>query len=209
MKCVDWAACGRQWVNANLGSVGLLIPVFDETNLLVRVDPRISPGVLCRTETFDKALAAITDQVRAGYTSGIEGMLYCLYVVEEGHAVPVYIGIVQALGHTGNLSTLFTNSRKKPRFDDYDGYHIGDLSTQVIPGYAKKKRYKRAWAKRMFLNAPSMKPKLRTQVYFWGTAWTSAHASAVGGLGHTSLALEEMIVIEACRAAYPGQLLNR
>jgi hypothetical protein len=209
MNASDWANCGRQWANKHLQTNDSPIPVFQQAGPVVKVDTRIKPGVLCRTQVFNKTLADITDQVRAGFKSGIEGMLYCLYVIEHDQPIPLYVGIAKAIGHSGRLSSLFSNPRKKPRFDDYDGYHIGDLSTQVIPGYPKKKAYKKVWAACMFVKSPSMKPELRTPVYFWGKAWCATDISAVRHLGHTSLCLEEMILIEAMRAAYPGRLLNR
>ena len=206
---MNWADCGRQWVQSNLASRGSHIPLFDQTELLVRVDTRIKPGVLCRSAQVDRTLADITDAVAAGFNKGVEGMLYCLYIVDLDQTIPFYVGIAKAAGHSGRLSSLFSNARKKPRFDDYDGYHIGDLSTQAVPGYAKKKAYKKAWANRLFTNAPSMKPCLLTPVYFWGKAWTAADVSAVAVLGHTSLPLEERVLIEAFEAAYPGRMLNR
>jgi hypothetical protein len=184
------------------------IPLFETDGLTVKVDRRRAPGVLCRSAQVDDKLASVTDTVVAGFQRGVEGMLYCLYTLESSGPAPVYIGIAMATGHSARLSSLFRSARKKPRFDDYDGYHIGDLSTQVIPGYAGKKANKKVWADRLFVNAPSMRPELRLPVYFWGKDWSQADKSAIPSLGHTSLLLEERILIDALNAAYPGQLLN-
>lgn len=207
---VNWAGIGTTWVSRNLMSRRTHIPVFNETALVVRVKPvGATPGVLCRHPRFDKELTIITDAVLADFGKGAEGMLYCLYALDNGAPIPMYVGISRATGHTGKLSSLFRNPRKKPRFDDYDGYHIGDLSTQVIPGYAKKKAYKKVWADRMFSNAPNHSPRLRQHIYFWGTAWGATSISAIAHLGHTPLFLEETILVHAFRTGYPGVLLNQ
>ena len=78
----------------------------------------------------------------------------------------------------------------------------------MVPGYAKKKAYKEKWAQRMFSNTFSVKPKLRTPVFFCGKAWSATDISVLRVLGHTSLCLEERVLIESLEAAYPGQLLN-
>lgn len=220
---MNWKNCGRRWVKKQLTEQESRIPLFATDHLTVRVNNRPAPGVLCRSDMMDDALADITDRVVDGWKQDVEGMLYCLYILQgangktakserseqNSEAIPIYVGIAKAQGHTGNLSSLFRSSRKKPRFDDYDGYHIGDLSTQVVPGCAKPKGYKKRWSDRMFVNAPSTTPKLRTAVYFWGKPWSNKDISAVSSLGHTSLLLEERILIDALNAAYPEQLLNR
>ena len=205
MTAKDWMLAASAWISANLQNH---IPIFETTGLAVKVRPFGGAGVLCRTGMFDAELAVITDAVRSGHSAGTEGMLYCLYVLDQGNPVPVYVGIAGATGRSGRLSVLFSNSRKKPRFDDYDGHHIGDLSTQVVPGYAKPKACKKTWADRLFTKAPSANPHLRTPVYFWGKAWSVADASVVPCFGHTLLALEEHLLIHAFRTALPGQLLN-
>jgi len=205
---MDWASCGSQWVNNHLVQSNVHIPLFKTDGLTVEVDRRIAPGVLCRSAQVDDKLSSITDTVVAGFQRGVEGMLYCLYTLDSNGPAPVYVGIARAAGHSGRLSSLFRSPRKKPRFDDYDGYHIGDLSTQVIPGYVRKKAYKKVWADRLFANAPSMRPELRLPVYFWGKYWSQGDISAIPSLGHTSLLLEERILIEALNAAFPGKLLN-
>lgn len=208
MNKSDWTQASSQWLAGNLPRGRPHIPVFDSDGLAVKVRQLGNAGVLCRSGRFDNELATITDAVRAGFTSGVEGMLYCLYVLEEEQTAPVYVGIASANGKAGNLSSLFASVRKKPRFDDYDGYHIGDLSTQVVPGYVKPKAYKKVWADRLFANAPSMKPLLRTPVYFWGKAWDATDTSVAACLRHTPLFLEEHLLVHAFRTAFPGKLLN-
>ncbi len=208
MTQTDWIQTAHTWLAGNLPSGTSDIPVFDCNGLVVNVRPLAQTAVLCRSTRLDQALAAITDVVRADYGSGVEGMLYCLYVREGEHPVPVYVGIARAIGQSGAPSAFFANARRKPRFDDYDGYHIGDLSTQVVPGHAKPKAYKKVWADRLFSNAPSMTPLLRTPVYFWGKAWTPSDVSAATCLGHTPLFVEESLLTHAFRAAFLRKLLN-
>jgi len=207
----DWSLAARSWVGENLQKHTQHIPVFESEGLVVKINKRKAGGhgVLSRTNLFDEELAKITDTVRLDYGKGVDGMLYCLYTIEENEPVPIYVGIARAIGHTGKLSVLFMNSRKKPRFDDYDGYHIGDLSTQIVPGYTKMKACKKVWADHMFSNAPSLNPKLCKEVYFWGKAWSTSDMSVVSNLGHTPLFLEESLLVHAFRTAYPNRLLNR
>ena len=212
MKKNDWIESAHAWLTHNIqGTTREHIPVFDHLGLVVKVNMPSSgkAGVLCRSDRFDRELAEITDSVRTGYEAGVEGMLYCLYVLEDGRPIPIYFGIARSTGQNGTLSSLFRSPRKKPRFDDYDGSHIGDLSTQVVPGHAKKKAYKKIWADQMFSNAPHRHPRLRTPVYFWGKAWQAGDPSVVTYLGHAPLLLEEQLLIHAFRIACPGRLLNR
>jgi len=207
----DWRKAADRWLEHHIGEGRDHHALFDSDKLVVRIHGTTpsKPGVLARTAEVDADLAAITDRVRDGYQAGVEGMLYALYTLEGGKPVPIYVGIARAIGKTGGLSSLFTSSRKKPRFDDYDGYHIGDLSTQVVPGYAKPKAYKRIWADQMFTNAPDPAPTLRTEVYFWGSGWKARDGSVVPLLGHTPLHLEELLLIHAFRLRFPDRLMNQ
>jgi hypothetical protein len=207
----DWTEAADRWLELHIGEGRDHHALFDSDKLVVKIHGTTpsKPGVLARTAEVDADLATITDRVRDGYQAGVEGMLYALYTLESGRPVPIYVGIARATGKRGGLSSLFKSTRKKPRFDDYDGYHIGDLSTQVVPGYAKPKAYKRVWAEQMFTNAPDPAPMLRTEVYFWGRAWEAGDSSVLPTLGHTPLHLEEALLIHTFRQRFPGKLMNQ
>jgi hypothetical protein len=207
----------ENWVQNNILSEGSLSPLFKaDKDLYVKIQKigKKKLPVLCRSQDVDDRLSQITDDVRAGFANGTsEGMLYGLFRYEDmNRPIPLYVGIAGSRGKRGQLSTLFESPRKKPRFDDYDGYHIGDLSTVVLQGHPKIKDYKIPWANSFFENYPINQPdqpQLRFSVYFWGIPWNTNSPSIVPDLGHVSLHLEESLLIEIFSTLFPNDITNR
>ena len=207
----------ENWVQNNILTEGSLRPLFKaDKDLFVEIQNigKKQLPILCRSQDVDDRLSQITDEVREGFESGTsEGMLYGLFRYEDRHRpIPLYVGIAGIRGRTGCLSTLFKSPRKKPRFDDYDGYHIGDLSTVVLQGHPQIKDYKIPWAGSFFesypINQPNQ-PKLRFSIYFWGIPWNTNSPSIVPDLGHVSLHLEEALLIEIFSTLFPNDITNR
>ena len=168
--------------------------------------------VLTRTEAIDRILKEETAKVRDDYKSGshaYEGFLYILHVLEAGERVPVCIGISEKIGKKGGLSTLFNSKSKIPRWDYYPQYHIGDLSSVVLPDHTSPVKSKKTWADCLFQDYPSDHPKLKQECYLWVKAWRSDGVSIWKDLGHSDLNLEEAMLIAVCDRLYPSRLLNK
>ena len=187
-------------------------PLFEHCDLVVETMSVGKHRVLKRTAAIDKILTEEAAKVRDDYKSGsdiYEGFLYILHVIEAGERVPVYIGISEKMGKKGALSTLFQGNNKKPRWDYYPQFHIGDLSSVVVPGPSSPVPAKTVWADCLFHEYPSDQPKLKQECYLWVKAWRSDAVSIWKNLGHSALNLEEALLIATCDRLYPSRLLNK
>ena len=167
--------------------------------------------VLERTNDIDRLIMESSRSVMEDFQKGsqeTEGVIYMMYREGDQGMIPLYVGIAEKVGKSGRLSTLFNGKTKKPRWDYYDGYHIGDLSTVVCEGYETAEKGKVNWAKSLFEDFPSKAPVLNFEVKLWFHVWRSDSLSIFSDLGHSSLLLEESLIIEILGRLYPDSLLN-
>ena len=61
----------------------------------------------------------------------------------------------------------------------------------------------------MFMEFPSHTLILKFKPYLWFRPWTTSDVSIVKELGHVSLHLEELILIDILSKAFPEDLLNK
>ncbi|GEM_PF-2414732 len=87
-----------------------------------------------------------------------------------------------------------------PRWDDGEYYHIGGLSSAVIENFPKDKKrtsYK-DWAKELFTDFPTDKPKLNDKVYLWVDLWESGQKGIWEEFAETPLPMQESMLIGLC-----------
>jgi hypothetical protein len=105
-----------------------------------------------------------------------DGIIYIMHTrTTDGIIVPRYIGKSETMGKTSgilsvNLSRLETDTSKFGRWGDNYAYHIGYLSSVVLPGGeidVKPLKY-RLWAEALFETASSERPRLRQPVFSVG-----------------------------------------
>jgi len=87
-----------------------------------------------------------------------DGLIYVMHTQEaDGGVVPCYIGKSETVGKasgvlSANLQRLATDTSKFGRWGDNYAYHIGDLSSIVLPGHnvtVQTEKY-RSWATALF-----------------------------------------------------------
>lgn len=144
-----------------------------------------------------------------------DGLIYMMFLIEEGDVKPLYIGKTESRGRknklSANISKLRTDKGKFARWGDNYQYHIGDLSAASIPGHADKycaDKY-RDWAKSLFASYPNDNPKLKRPVYYWCKAWKKGDEGIWQDFGKTRLTFLEYLMIGVASAAFPELLLNR
>ena len=113
-------------------------------------------------------------------TTGIyDGIIYVMHTRSaDGGVVPFYIGKSETVGKisevlSANLSRLATDTSKFGRWGDNYAYHIGDLSSIVLPGHdatVQTDKY-RSWATALFEGVNTDRPRLRKPAFFWVRAW--------------------------------------
>ena len=92
----------------------------------------------------------------------------------DGGVVPCYIGKSETVGKasgvlSANLQRLATDTSKFGRWGDNYAYHIGDLSSIVLPGHnvtVQTEKY-RSWATALFEGINTDHPRLRQPVFFF------------------------------------------
>jgi hypothetical protein len=146
-----------------------------------------------------------------------DGIIYIMHTRSTGGIiVPRYIGKSETVGKTSgilsvNLSRLDTDTSKFGRWGDTYAYHIGDLSSVVLPGHeivVKPLKY-RLWAEALFENANSERPRLRQTVLLWVRAWRKDDIGVWKEFGPTRLSFLEYLLIGLASALFPGEILNR
>ena len=92
-------------------------------------------------------------------TCQYDGIIYIMHTrCPDGVVVPRYIGKSETVEKTPgilsvNLKGLETNESKFGRWGDSYDYHIGDLSSAVLPGHeiATRRLKYRLWAESLFM----------------------------------------------------------
>jgi hypothetical protein len=134
----------------------------------------------------------------------------------DGGVVPCYIGKSETVGKTSgvlsaNLKRLATDTSKFARWGDNYAYHIGDLSSIVLPGHdsaVQTEKY-RSWATALFESVNTDRPRLRQPVFFWVRAWKREDLGIWTEFGPTRLSFLEYLLIGIASSIFPRELLNR
>lgn len=186
----------------------------------VMIGQRPRRPVLKRSEEMESMVLRVAGQLVADYESPgerqFDGMLYMMGWKKAGRFQPLYVGKAETVGRnddgalSANLRGL-PGSRSRMKFarwgDGYD-YHIGDLSSCVLPGHethSKKQRKYERWATTLFEPGSC---RLYRPTYFWATAWRPTDTAVWKELGPTTLAVTEYLVIGVAGKVSPN-LLNR
>lgn len=132
--------------------------------------------ILKRSPAMDalmrKEVAKVVEDHKAA-TALHDGIIYMMHFKgDDGEVVPCYIGKSETLGKTSgvlsaNLERLATDTSKFGRWGDNYAYHIGDLSSVVLPGHGvevQTAKY-RSWATALFEGVNTDRPRLRRPVF--------------------------------------------
>jgi hypothetical protein len=157
----------------------------------------------------------VVDDHKAG-TGLYDGIVYMMYTRGEVGVVPRYIARAETIGKTSgilsaNLTRLASDTSKFARWGDNYAYHIGDLSSVVLPGHelaVQKEKY-RSWATVLFEEISADRPRLRQPVFFWVKAWRKDDVGIWTEFGPTRLSFLEYLLIGIASSIFPGELLNR
>ena len=133
----------------------------------------------------------------------------------DNQIVPLYIGKAEAIGRgdgnlSANIANLHRDKSKFARWGDNYAYHVGDLSAAILPGHQPQKinpKYME-WGLRLFVAAPTDRPKLKHDVYFWVKAWRKSDISIWHELSPTRLAFLEYLLIGVASTLFAKSLLN-
>jgi len=114
--------------------------------------------------------------------------------------VPCYIGKSETVGKnsgvlSANLVRLATDTSKFGRWGDNYAYHIGDLSSIVLPGHdaaVQTEKY-RSWATALFEDINTDRPRLRQPVFFCIRAWKREDVGIWTEFGPTRLSFLEFL----------------
>lgn len=208
--------------------VGTCVPLFEEDsagNVKTReIGEKPRRPVLQRSQAMESMIVRIAQQLIDDYNNRphgkreFDGMLYIMGWKEDERFLPLYVGKTETLGRKddGGLSENIRGlpkSRSKMKFarwgDNYQ-YHIGDLSSWVLPeghqAHQKKQRKYKLWADTLF--EPKSR-RLKRPTYFWATAWKPTETSVWEELGPTTLAVSEYLVIGLAGKISTKHLLNR
>jgi len=199
-------------------------PLLNTNNNVVSViqkGKKNNYNVLERSKEIDAVIARTVKVVLDSHNNNsddVKGVLYMLFRFEEdgnpnSNKIPLYLGKTSRYGKVNRLNSLFNSLNSKPRWDyaKNGNYHLSGLSSMVCVGYEEKDKDigKMSWAKSMFQEFPSQNPTLKFKPYLWFRPWTTSDVSIVKELGHVSLHLEELILIDILSKAFPEDLLNK
>jgi hypothetical protein len=104
-----------------------------------------------------------------------------------------------------------TDTPKFGRWGDNYAYHVGDLSSVVLPGHdatVQTEKY-RSWARALFVDINTDRPQLRQPVFFWVKAWRKDDVGIWTEFGPTRLSFLEYFLIGIASPVFPQVLLNR
>lgn len=193
------------------------VPLFDDLggNVSTFQYGKDQRWMLKRSLEMEDLVIKEVDKIIKDYTENIneyEGLIYIMYWNENQRIIPLYIGKAEKFGKKDkNLSANI--SHKKGFFArwgyNYD-YHIGDLSAVVCIGHDKEKidpKYIK-WAEKIFIDWPSLYPKLKRQTYFWMQAWRSDNIGIWQEFGVTNLTFLEYLLIGVANSIFSEYLLN-
>lgn len=110
-----------------------------------------------------------------------------------------------------NIKNLGQDTSKFARWGDNDAYHTGGLSAVFLPGHNPSKTIRKYsnWAKALFVDFLSLRPKLKQDVFFWATAWKKTSGGIWEDFGPTRLAFLEHLLIGVAGSVFPELLLKR
>lgn len=189
--------------------------------------------VLQRSDEMERKVVGIARRLVDDYNNHkdnpevereFDGMLYMMgWKESDGTFLPLYVGKTETLGRNGdgrlsaNLDGVNRGGNKGnfARWGDNYEYHIGDLSSFVLPeghkAHKKKQKKYEQWAKTLFEEKSILKqqPKLIRPTFFWGQAWRPTKTSLWEELGPTTLAVSEYLVIGVAGKISPKHFLNR
>jgi hypothetical protein len=176
--------------------------------------------VLIRHGDMEKLILRETDILINDWSQGThqyDGLIYIMHQGgDDGCVVPLYIGKAETFGLGGknlsaNICDLHSRTDKFARWGDNYAYHIGDLSAAALANQPVEKRNPKyiVWASKIFKNAPTERPQLVSDLYFWAKAWKSTDVGIWSDLSPTRLAFLEYLLIGVASTAFSGSLLNR
>lgn len=175
--------------------------------------------VLRRSTQMEQMIRSETDKLVDDWKSEkdeFDGLIYMMFLRDVGKVLPLYIGKAETIGKgnrnlSANIKNLHRDHSKFARWGDNYAYHIGDLSAVVIPGHAPSKVNRKYldWAKALFVEFPTLRPKLKKEVYFWATAWKKTTIGIWEEFGSTRLTFLEYLMIGVSSSVFPESLLNR
>ena len=89
-------------------------------------------------------------------------------------------------------------------------YHVGDLSAAALTNQPIEKRNPKyiEWAAKIFKSAPTERPQLAFDLYFWAKAWKSTDVGIWAELSPTRLAFLEYLLIGVASTTFSDLLLN-
>ena len=149
-------------------------------------------------------------------THQYDGLIYIMHRQgDDGSVLPLYIGKAETFGRgdgnlSANLRDLHKRKDKFARWGDNYAYHIGDLSAAALENQRLDKinpQYKE-WGSKLFKSAPSRRPQLAFDLYFWAKAWKNTDVGIWAELSPTRLAFLEYLLIGVASTAFIGSLLN-
>jgi hypothetical protein len=200
------------------------VPLFDcdeagfvRTKEIGKPRPR---KLLRRSEAMETMMCresskAVDDHKNAA--AQYDGIIYIMHTGSpDGVIVPPYIGKSESVGKTSgilsvNLSRLETDKSKFGRWGDNYAYHIGDLSSAVLPGHeiaVQPLKYQH-WAQVLFEGINVERPRLRQPVFLWVNAWRKDDIGVWQEFGPTRLSFLEYLLIGLASALFPREILNR
>jgi hypothetical protein len=200
------------------------VPLFDcDEDGFVRTKEIGNPRprkLLRRSGTMEtmmcqEARKAVEDHINA--TAQYDGIIYIMHTgPSDGVVVPRYIGKSETVGKTFgilsvNLSRLETDKSKFGRWGDNYAYHIGDLSSAVLPGHeiaVQPLKYQH-WAQALFEGINVERPRLRQPVFLWVKAWRKDDIGVWQEFGPTRLSFLEYLLIGLASGLFPREILNR
>jgi hypothetical protein len=142
-----------------------------------------------------------------------DGIIYIMHTRSpDGCVVPLYIGKAETVGKaSGKLSVNVSGKREKSKFGrwgDSHAYHIGDLSSAVLPGHeipVRGLKYQ-LWAEALFEGVNIENPRLFQQVFLWVKAWHKDNIGPWQEFGPTPLSFLEYLLIGLASTLFPENL---
>jgi hypothetical protein len=208
--------CERMQIHDNA------VPLFQTDQLNVKtklIGKQTKKSILVRSSQMENLIHSETDILTDDWEQAndqFDGLIYMVFYKNNGSVIPLYIGKAETIGKgernlSVNIKSLRTDKSKFARWGDSYAYHIGDLSAAVLPGHEQSKINKKYtdWAKTLFIETPTLLPKLRQEVYFWCKAWDKKSTGIWEDFGPTRLTFLEYLLIGVASAAFPDVLLNR
>ena len=184
----------------------------------VEVSPYGRDGrpVLRRSAAMEAMVVGAVQAVLAAAPAEAEGLLYMMHRLDGGgRVVPLYVGKAGRHGRSGaavsaNIASIRANAGRFARWGYNYAYHMGDLSAAALPGHAAAKvqpKYAR-WARRLFVEAPTVAPRPRFEARFWCTAWGRRSPNIWREFGACPLAFAEYLPIGVVGLLFLCDLLN-